>query len=111
MADNSRKVLFAQINKLKTYTDLENKQDNILYFVNETNQIYKGEELYADGIIIKQYVSYLEFPNIGDPGRLYIDVSDNTMYRWDATGLRYHKLGESGIVDIENIYGGSANGY
>lgn len=104
------KVRFAQVNKLSTYEKLDSKMANILYFVLESKQIYKGEELFSDGDAITEYNSYLEFPVLGRFGRLYIDKSSGQVYRWDSTDLKYAMLSDPGINDIEYIYGGSADG-
>lgn len=57
--------------------------------------------------------SYLEFPNIGNKNNLYIDSTENTIYRWDSDKLKYYMVGSS----IENVYnnveiilGGNADG-
>lgn len=106
-----KKVRFAEVNKLSTYENLPEKLDNVLYFVNETKQIYKGSELYSDGDTVTGYNSFYEFPILGRGKRLYIDVSTNNVYRWDLAEGRYVKLADgSEIDDIKYIYGGNADG-
>ena len=87
-------VLFAQVNKLKTYKNLKNKQDNILYFVKETNEIYKGSKLYSSGNIISTYDRKCDFPKIGESIKLYISIASNSVFRWDADNERYVKLND-----------------
>lgn len=87
-------VLFAQINKLKTYRDLETKEENILYFVGETGEIYKGDKLFSSGNIIGSYDDTTKFPMVGDPIKLYIDISNECIYRWDQTKNAYIKVND-----------------
>lgn len=57
--------------------------------------------------------SYLNFPNIGSSQNLYIDTTENTVYRWDSSLKKYYMVG-SGLDNIyknvDIIYGGNANG-
>lgn len=60
-----------------------------------------------------QKPSYLEFPNVGNETDLYIDTTNNTIYRWDRKKTKYYMVGASidTVYDnIEIIYGGNANG-
>lgn len=62
---------------------------------------------------IVQKPSYLEFPNVGNENNLYIDIGNNTLYRWDKKNLKYYMIGASidTIYDkIKIISGGNANG-
>ena len=45
--------------------------------------------------------SYLKFPNIGNKNNLYIDSTQNIIYRWDSDNLRYYMIGSS-IVNTIN---------
>lgn len=45
---------------------------------------------------IQFYDSFMNFPEIGDSSKIYIDKTENTLYLWD--GLKYIKI--SGGVDI-----------
>ena len=42
----------------------------------------------AQNLVI-QRSSYLEFPNIGDVGKVYIDLSTKSLYYWDADEKKY----------------------
>lgn len=52
--------------------------------------------------------TYLEFPNIGNSEKLYVDTTNNKTYRWDSKNLKYFCIG-SDYNEIEIIYGGSAS--
>jgi hypothetical protein len=56
----------------------------------------------------QQYATHYEFPNVGKPGIIYIDVTANKTYRWDEEQLKYYCVG-SDYQDIKIIYGGNAN--
>lgn len=53
------------------------------------------------------YNSINEFPTIGKTGVIYIDTSENTLYRWDDTDLKYYCVGSNSNEEIEIIFGGS----
>lgn len=55
----------------------------------------------------QNYGSIYEFPNIGDPGVLYIDTGTNKMYRWDNDNLKYFCVGAD-WQEIRVINGGNA---
>ena len=61
------------------------------------------------GSIIIQKNSYLEFPNIGNSNNLYLDITNQVIYRWDNTELKYYKASQD-FNDITIISGGNANG-
>ncbi len=52
------------------------------------------------------YNSINEFPTIGKTGVIYIDTSENKLYRWNDTDLKYYCVG-SNFEEIEIIFGGS----
>lgn len=54
------------------------------------------------------YANYEDFPTIGDPNRLYIDLSENCVYRFDEEKLTYRCVGRD-YNDIEVINGGIEN--
>lgn len=57
--------------------------------------------------------SILEFPNLGNSQNLYLDTTNNTIYRWDSSLKKYYLVGsslENTFESIDIIYGGSANG-
>lgn len=53
--------------------------------------------------------TFLEFPSIGQPGKLYIDKSANKTYRWDEGQIRYICVG-SDYESITIIDGGTPYG-
>ena len=55
------------------------------------------DELINDVIVSAD--TYLEFPVIGDSHSLYVDTSNNTVYRWNEEELKYFCIGR----DYENI--------
>ena len=53
------------------------------------------DEIYA-------YASITDFPQVGEAAKLYIDTTDNRLYRW--TGSEYSVIsasGGSGFIDME----------
>lgn len=59
----------------------------------------------SENIIQKQ--SYLLFSSVGDPNLLYIDIGNNSAYRWDEIKLKYFCIG-SNYADIDIISGGTS---
>lgn len=57
---------------------------------------------------IDQYDSIYEFPNRGDKGKLYIDMSENASYRWDEAASKYYCVGRD-WMEIGAINGGVLN--
>ncbi len=45
------------------------------------------------GVSPLHFGSYLQFPTVGDPEKLYIDSTTNKSYRWDETQLCYKCIG------------------
>lgn len=59
---------------------------------------------------LHSYVTYLEFPVIPNSGwekDIFLDTTNNKIYRWDTTDMKYFCIG-SNYDDIEVINGGSA---
>lgn len=50
--------------------------------------------------------SYLEFPVVGKVDALYVDATENSIYRWDNTNLKYYCIGRD-YKEIEVIKGGT----
>ena len=50
--------------------------------------------------------SYLEFPTVGKVDALYVDSTENSIYRWDDTNLKYYCIGRD-YKEIEVINGGT----
>lgn len=59
--------------------------------------------------LIVEKDSFLEFPPIGEKGKLYIDKAKNKIYRWDEKMNRYVIVG-SDYQDIQIISGGDPYG-
>lgn len=57
---------------------------------------------------VVEYTSKAEFPSIGKIKTIYIDRSDNMIYRWNDDELKYYSLGFN-PDSIEIIDGGNAN--
>lgn len=53
-----------------------------------------GKVLLAEETAVTElmFASRLEFPNIGQPGKLYIATDENTAYRFDATSNTYEQI-------------------
>jgi hypothetical protein len=64
----------------KSYIDSENKLPNYLYYCEDTRELYKGEDLYADGVrIVENYSSLPEF----------LLAADGVIYFCSDTGSGY----------------------
>lgn len=61
------------------------------------------------GAVVIRKSSYLEFPTIGNSSNLYIDTTNQVIYRWDNVDLKYYKDSQD-YNDISLINGGNANG-
>ena len=56
---------------------------------------------------VLQYDSYYDFPTVGEPHILYIDISEEASYRWDAEKLKYYCVGRD-YTNVLVIDGGTA---
>jgi hypothetical protein len=56
---------------------------------------------------ILEFKSYLNFPSVGQYGKLYIDTTTNSIYRWNDDDLKYYSLGMS-LDNIKEINGGTS---
>lgn len=91
-----------------TPTDYEKYMEILSQYKEETDaQIEQLENAKSEVI---QEVSYLNFPNIGNPNNIYIDTTQNFGYRWDPNELKYYCF-SSNYNDINIINGGSSNGF
>lgn len=54
-----------------------------------------------------RYPTYHDFPNIGLPNMLYLDETENKLYRWEDQKMRYHVIGKH-YDRIAIIDGGTA---
>lgn len=62
---------------------LAQKDENTLYFLNDTKQIYKGENLYS-----KAFEVYPILPATGGvTGVLYVETSTKKLYTWNGTSF------------------------
>lgn len=56
-----------------------------------------------DTIVVSKE-TYLKFPTVGNSKSIYIDTTENKIYRWDDTALKYYTVG-SDYNDIKIING------
>ena len=57
--------------------------------------------------------THYDFPSTGKPNVIYKAEAEQTIYQWNSVSLKYEQLnfgGSGGIVDINLINGGQANG-
>lgn len=78
--DNMVKVVVTKLYKGKNTDSIETVVDNDSY------------EIYAN-LVQTQYNSKLEFPNVGSTKLLYVDLSDNSVWRFDKEKLQYICVG------------------
>lgn len=71
---------------------------------------YTKEEIHKlfGTIVTLKKESYFNFPNVGDDGTLYVDVSQNSTYIWDSISMSYQCIGRD-YEKIQQINGGTAN--
>lgn len=57
--------------------------------------------LKSEADAVQEYDSFLVFPNVGAPGIIFIDTTENISYRWDKDLLKYYKINaiEIDIID------------
>ena len=87
--------------KIRCIGSIRKSSNGVSYY--EIDQVYCVDIVYLEDTIdpdfinsiIQDYDSYTEFPQVGKPGVLYIDKTENTVYRWDTDELNYHLLGIS----------------
>ena len=65
------------------------------------------EVISQQSINIIEKDNYLQFPSIGDKNILYLDIENNSCYRWDDSEMKYFCIGKN-YDDIEVISGGSS---
>lgn len=114
-----------QSNQGKVVTDIqvEFNRSQVVYKDGDYNRLtnkpsINGHELIGDKNSSQlnllgefhSYVTYLEFPvvpNSGWENDIFLDTTNNKIYRWDTTDMKYFCIG-SNYDDIEIINGGSA---
>ncbi len=104
----------AMASALTTYSALYYNNDIFLciddgtYHANTFYKFYNGAWVELGGLSVQnQYATKLNFPNIGDSKTLYVDMSDNSVWRFDTTNLVYVCVGRD-YTEIETINGGNA---
>lgn len=73
----------------KTYVGL----DGLQLYTGELFEYIKNEIEKSKTKAIVNADSYLKFPTVGDSNCLYVDISSNTIYRWDDAELKYFIVG------------------
>ena len=70
------------------------------------NMIKDVIALSTDKIVVSKQ-NYLLFPSIGDTKSVYIDIDNNSVYRWDKNRMKYYCIGRN-YKDIDVISGGTS---
>lgn len=60
---------------------LETKDENTIYVITDSKQIYKGDVCLSGGI----YTSVASLPGTGDVNTLYLNTTDGSVSYWDGT--------------------------
>lgn len=136
VSNQENTVTNIQSSKGNIATDVQSNQGNVVTDIqvefNRSQVVYKdgdynrltnkpsinGHELIGDKNSSQlnllgefhSYVTYLEFPVIPNSGwekDIFLDTTNNKIYRWDTTDMKYFCIG-SNYDDIEVINGGSA---
>ncbi len=84
----------------KRYPDILNKIEKKL------DRVEALADAKANTVVQKK--TYLEFPNIGSAGCLYLDLTTHIAYHWDEEEKKYFKVSGSADIDYINIL--DANG-
>lgn len=58
----------------------------------------------------REYDSTAAFPSLGEMGVIYLDMSENAIYRWDAATLKYECIGSGNDTFPDVIDGGNSHG-
>lgn len=56
---------------------------------------------------VVSYSSLAAFPTVGSENTIYIDQSQNDIYRWDDENIKYYRIGTD-YENIEIINGGNS---
>lgn len=136
VSNQENTVTNIQSSKGNIATDVQSNQGNVVTDIqvefNRSQVVYKdgdynrltnkpsinGHELIGDKNSSQlnllgefhSYVTYLEFPvvpNSGWENDIFLDTTNNKIYRWDTTDMKYFCIG-SNYDDIEIINGGSS---
>lgn len=77
--------LIYKYGKKTTYLSLTNRSDTTLYFCTDTHELYKGDDLYTDGIRTVNTYSALPPFNIAADGKLYYCKDTGSGYLLNET--------------------------
>ncbi len=80
--------------------DLENLQ----IYDEEIKEWIKQKILESSSETFIKEDSFLKFPTLGSENSLYVDTTQNKLYRWSDTDLKYYTIG-SDYNDIKVING------
>ena len=105
----------------ETYLSLEKRYDNALYFCTDTKELFRGNDLYSDGVRIVQSRDELPEFNVAADNKLYFCEDNGCGYVLNATRDAWLQivygvdgetiwLGENGLisvkaVSIDKVYG------
>lgn len=83
--------------------------DNLEQFLNKSKDLFvtkKELESSITSLMHKhEYTTYLNFPFTGDSKDLYVDTTENKLYRWDNNNLKYYCI-DSNYQEIKLLDGG-----
>ena len=82
-----------------SYNALPVKDDNALYFLNDTREIFKGEVSYTESVIM-----VVDFPAVGARNKLYVKKSDLEMKVYDGTSWIPLSKPISNVLDSTTDY-------
>lgn len=77
---------------------LPNKDFNTLYFLNDSHQIYKGDQLYCQSFKVVD-----ELPAQGREGFLYIEETTEKFYIWDKENNRFEEILDAGTIAVDEL--------
>lgn len=110
----------SQQNQLESNLSEENELESAIEGLTEVSIQYSGKntesiEMNVDNknatisanIVSTQYNNRFEFPNIGSEKLIYVDLSDNSLWRFDKTNLKYICVGRD-YTELKTINGGNA---
>lgn len=116
-----RNLMCGEIGILLSEPDSNGKQDIL-----QVRMGVKDDSTFGEGFLLglsgtdvettRQVPTYYDLPSIGNEQVCYIIKSNNSIWRWDDTDMRYYECssssGNSDWRDIQEVNGGSAsNGY
>lgn len=105
----------------KTYLGLETHYSNALYFCTDTRELFKGDDLYTDGLrFVESYTSLPAFEKAAD-GKLYYAKDEQRCYVLNETRDGWIALGDefdgitigkngSGLVEVKSVPIGKVEG-